>query len=119
VQFGCKHYFYTMVNTKYIDEIIPEAEINGKHRNYINEDILNDDRIRRIITANLDKIKEFERSRGCKQNLPLNEYLNNKFSVWNAYNKHHKTKRYISASHILLYLAYLGYKIEYSVIKVD
>ena len=51
-----------------------------------------------------------DRSRGSKQNLPLNEYLSAKFSVWNQYNKHHKTKRYISASHILLYLAYLGYK---------
>lgn len=108
-----------MIDLKYLTEILPEAEINGKHRNYINEDILNNDSIRRIIKANLDKIKEFERSRGCKQNLPLNEYLNNKFSVWNSYNSKHPTKRYISASHIVLYLAYLGYKIEYAVIKLD
>lgn len=108
-----------MIDTKYIDEILPEAEINGKHRNYINEYILDDDRIRRIIIANLDRIRQFDRSRGSKQNLPLNEYLTAKFSVWNQYNKHHKTKRYISASHILLYLAYLGYKLEYTLIKLE
>ena len=108
-----------MVNTTKITELIPEADINGKHRNYVNEDILNNEAIRRIILSNIDSIKALERSRGCKQYTVLNEYINNNYSVWSVYNKNHKTKRYISAGQILLYLAYLGYSLEYTLVKVD
>jgi len=108
-----------MVDTTKISEILPEADINGKHRNYVNEDILNNEAVRRIILSNIDSIKELERSRGCKQYTALNEYINNKYNVWISYNYGKKDKKYISAGQILMYLAYLGYKIEYAVIKLD
>ena len=108
-----------MVDTKKISEILPEADISGKHRNYVNEDILNNEAVRRIILSNIDSIKALERSRGCKQYTALNEYINNKYNVWISYNYGKKDKKYISAGQILMYLAYLGYKIEYVVVKLD
>jgi hypothetical protein len=108
-----------MVNTTKITELIPEADINGKHRNYVNEDILNNEAIRRIILSNIDSIKALERSRGCKQYTVLNEYINNRYSVWISYNYGKKDKKYISAGQILMYLAYLGYKIDFTLVKVD
>ena len=107
-----------MDKLKRVRQILPEADINGKYRNYVNERVLNDERIRRVILSNLNEIKEYERLRGSKQVNALNEYINNKYSVWNTYNKNHKTKRYISAGQILLYLAYLGYSLEYNLVKV-
>ncbi len=92
------------------------ADKVGQGRNYVNEHILNDDSIRRIITANIDKIKEYEAKRGSKYVNVLNEYLNNKYSVFKSYNKNGK---YISASQILIYLAYLGYKVEFAVSEID
>jgi len=92
------------------------ADKVGQGRNYVNEHILNDDSIRRIITANIDKIKEYEAKRGSKYVSVLNEYLNNKYSVFKSYNKKGK---YISASQILIYLAYLGYKVEFAVSEID
>lgn len=108
-----------MDKLKRVTEILPEADINGKYRNYVNERVLNDDRIRRVILSNIDEIRECERLRGSKQVNALNEYINNNYSVWSVYNKNHKTKRYISAGQILLYLAYLGYSLEYTLVKVD
>lgn len=92
------------------------ADKVGQGRNYVNEHILNDDSIRRIITANLSKIREYEAKRGSKYVRVLNEYLNNKYSVFKSYNTKDK---YISASQLLIYLAYLGYKVEFAVSEID
>jgi len=92
------------------------ADKVGQGRNYVNEHILNDDSIRRIIIANLGTIREYEAKRGSKYVNVLNEYVNNKYSVFKSYKKKGK---YISASQILIYLAYLGYKVEFAVSEID
>lgn len=88
----------------------------GQGRNYVNEHILNDDSIRRIIIANLGTIREYEAKRGSKYVNVLNEYVNNKYAVFKSYNLNGK---YISASQILIYLAHLGYKVEFAVVKLE
>jgi len=88
----------------------------GQGRNYVNEHILNDDSIRRIIIANLSTIREYEAKRGSKYVNVLNEYVNNKYSVFKSYNLNGK---YISASQILIYLAHLGYKVEFALVKLE
>lgn len=88
--------------------------------NKANEKLLNDDRIRRIVIANIDKIKEFERLRGARNYFVINNYVANKYDVHLDYYKESKIKpQYISAGLLLEYLEHLGYKLDYIITKVE
>lgn len=94
----------------------------GARVNLANERLLNDDRIRRIITNNIDKVKRCEKQRGGKNYTQLNLYIDNKFSVWKEYNeKLPKSQRqfYLSAGQLIYYLEHLGYEIDFIITKKD
>lgn len=74
--------------------------------------ILDDDRIRRIILANFDKILQFELTNGGRQKNKLFEYRKNKFSVWYE-NANRAKDKYLSVSQIVVYLALCGYRLDY------
>ena len=100
-----------------LDEIIHYYCNNGKpgdngNRFRLHEQIvLNDERIRRIILKNFDKIYEFEMTKGKKQRNRLYEYRANNFKVW--YENKTKKSKYLSVSQIVVYLALCGYRLEY------
>ena len=88
--------------------------------NFVNEKILRDERIRRIIVSNVDKIKAFEKSRGARQYEVINNYIANKYDVHLDYYKESKNKpQYIGAGLLLEYLEHLGYKLDYIITKVE
>jgi len=92
----------------------------GGFINLQNERILNDERIRRIILANLDEIRRFERSRGARNYKTLNRYVENKYSVFSEYSKKTENNNYIqylSASQLILYLEHLGYELDFVLTK--
>lgn len=90
----------------------------GARINIANERILRDERIRRIILANEDKIRTFERLRGCRCYASFNLYVNNKYDVWKDYHKSGESQ-YISAGQLIQYLEHLGYKLDYIITKVE
>ena len=87
----------------------------GKRYNIFDEMILDDDRIRRVILANFDKIMEFEMKQGKGMKNRLLEYKANKFSVWNENKHNNPLSRYLTPSQVVVYLAVCGYALEYTI----
>ena len=97
--------------TKYSNSYEPGN--NGNRFRLHEEMILNDERIRRIILANFDKILEYEMKHGKKQKNRLYEYRYNSYNVWKE--SASKTSKYLSVSQVVVYLAVCGYALEYTI----
>ena len=77
--------------------------------------ILEDLRIRRILTANEKLIKDTERKNGVIKFDQFNAYLANSLRVWEA----NKKGKYLSVNLLLKYLKICGYSIEYVIAPLN
>ena len=77
--------------------------------------ILEDLRIRRILTANEKLIKDTERKNGVIKFDQFNAYLANSLRVWEA----NKKGKYLSVNLVLKYLKICGYSIEYVIAPLN
>ena len=77
--------------------------------------ILEDLRIRRILTANEKLIKDTERKNGVIKFDQFNAYLANSLRVWEA----NKKGKYLSVNLLLKYLKICGYSIEYAITPLN
>lgn len=77
--------------------------------------ILEDDKIRRIITSNEKKIREIEAKNGVQIQSDFRHYLENKLSVW----EQEKNGHYLSVNKLIKYLKFCGYSIDYQIQPIE
>ena len=77
--------------------------------NTLDRMILEDERIRKILTINAKLIRDKEREKGNYNIHQFNQYLANKLSVW----EQHKTGKYLSVNLVVKYLKYCGYTLNW------
>ena len=87
------------------------AQLSEMTVNKLDRLILEDLRIRRILTANEKLIKDTERKNGVIKFDQFNAYLANSLRVWEA----NKKGKYLSVNLLLKYLKICGYSIEYAI----
>lgn len=79
--------------------------------------ILTNEKARRILTLNQDKLKEWERVENrARQYSGFNNYLRNKYEVWKEAG--HNDKEYLSPSQVELYLSLCGYYFDISINEI-
>ena len=91
------------------------AQLSEMTVNKLDRLILEDLRIRRILTANEKLIKDTERKNGVIKFDQFNAYLANSLRVWEA----NKKGKYLSVNLLLKYLKICGYSIEYVIAPLN
>ena len=91
------------------------AQLSEMTVNKLDRLILEDLRIRRILTANEKLIKDTERKNGVIKFDQFNAYLANSLRVWEA----NKKGKYLSVNLLLKYLKICGYSIEYAITPLN
>jgi hypothetical protein len=77
--------------------------------------ILEDKRIRRILTNNEKLIRDAERKEGNTNLHQFNAYLANSLTVW----EENKKGKYLSVNLVVKYLKICGYSIDYAIVPLD
>ena len=83
--------------------------------NNLDRQLLEDERIRKILISNKDLIRKKERDNGNYNLHQFNQYLANKLHVWETY----KTGKYLSVNLLIKYLKYCGYSIDYQIQPIE
>ena len=101
-----------MINTIFVTNFSTTFEMSvGK----LDRLILEDRRIRRILTNNEKLIRDAERKEGNTNLHQFNAYLANSLRVWEA----NKKGKYLSVNLLLKYLKICGYSIEYVIAPLN